>query len=329
HAHYSTLLLDGLYGPLIVKEPEDHKIFGYVDETTIMMSDWYYYQSEQIEDAYRYYNNLHSYLDPIPETVPDSGLINGRNGECPRQHGCKYNEGFSEFIFEKGKRIRIRLINASSMSSFLFSVDDHLIQIIEVEGTLVKPSEKLHYISIGVSQRYSIIISQVNNSTSTNNYWMRATFQAKCLRSTTPQEKLRKLPKEVKAIVRYNLNDKSIPRTKSWVNESVGCIDSELKGLIPYYEQNVLSPTVELKLQIIMGVNNSMVNPTPLSSVASLSRGFNPSIFLRDSNTLLELYRGTEFNISLNFYEFEKIEVVDIFLISSNSFKCSIGIVHL
>ncbi|CAG8438392.1 11737_t:CDS:2 [Acaulospora colombiana] len=319
HGHYFTQLLDGLYGPLIVKDTKDQEIFGYDDETTIIMSDWYYDMSEDVSNTYANYIHYNSYANPIPEPVPDNGLINGKNGECPRQYGCESNDGFSEFIFKQGKRIRIRLINASSLMSFLFTIDDHLIQIIEVEGTIVKPSENLHFVAVGVSQRYSIIISQANSSIPTNNYWMRAIFQAECLRSTTPQEELKKLPKEVKAIVRYDPDDKSLPRTQTWVNESVRCIEGELTGLVPYYEQNVLDPTVELKMQIIMDVDSPEKNETPLGSIATLSRGFNPPVVFTNSNTILELYRGAEFPVSLNSYTFEAIEVVDIFLISNEN----------
>lgn len=49
-------------------------------------------------------------------------------------------------IFEKGKRYLIRLINASTESGLIFSIDNHLLQIIDSDFVPIHPfkNESIH-----------------------------------------------------------------------------------------------------------------------------------------------------------------------------------------
>ena len=50
----------------------------------------------------------------------------------------------------QGKRILLRLINASTDTAYIFSIDDHELEIIGADLVPVKPYRKTHlYIGIG------------------------------------------------------------------------------------------------------------------------------------------------------------------------------------
>src|SRR5688572_13018766 len=63
----------------------------------------------------------------------------------------------------------------------MFSIDEHKLEIIEVDGIYVKPYtvEKL---PINVAQRYSVIVKADREI---KNYWIRATIQETCVANNT------------------------------------------------------------------------------------------------------------------------------------------------
>lgn len=69
----------------------------------------------------------------------DSTLINGK-GRIPG--GPKVDLAIVNV--QKDKRYRLRILSISCEPSFLFSVDGHNLQVIEVEGTSVWPVDVTH-----------------------------------------------------------------------------------------------------------------------------------------------------------------------------------------
>jgi FtsP/CotA-like multicopper oxidase with cupredoxin domain len=74
------------------------------------------------------------------------------------------------------KRTRLRLINHSSFMSLWFSIDNHTLSIVEMDGIEVEPiSARGVYVNVG--QRYSVI---VHTDQTPGNYYMRATLPQTC-----------------------------------------------------------------------------------------------------------------------------------------------------
>ncbi|KAN0114014.1 laccase [Russula decolorans] len=152
HSHFQNQYCDGLRGPLIIYDPHDPQKYLYDidnDDTVITLGDWYHYLSTHPE---------------IPPSF-NSTLINGK-GRYPG--GPQAPLAIVNVI--QGKRYRFRLVSISCDPSFLFSIDNHTMTVIEVEGTNVQPLP-IDAVEIFAGQRYSVVVT-ANQPVS--NYWIRA-----------------------------------------------------------------------------------------------------------------------------------------------------------
>lgn len=75
--------------------------------------------------------------------------------------------GIRDFVLtvDPDKRYLLRLIGATTLSTVVFSIDQHPMTIVEVDGTLIKPKENVTSVEISSGQRYAVIIetkSQAN-----------------------------------------------------------------------------------------------------------------------------------------------------------------------
>ncbi|KAH9963959.1 laccase [Lactifluus volemus] len=152
HSHFKNQYCDGLRGALIIDDPNDPQKYLYDvdnDATVITLADWYHYLSTQ--------------APAIPAF--NSTLINGK-GRFPG--GPPVDIAFVNVT--QGQRYRFRLVSISCDPSFTFSIDNHTMTVIEVEGINVQPL-LVDSIRIFAGQRYSVV---VNANQPINNYWLRA-----------------------------------------------------------------------------------------------------------------------------------------------------------
>ncbi|KAF5364359.1 hypothetical protein D9756_001110 [Leucocoprinus leucothites] len=153
HSHFGEQYCDGIRGGFIVydRENDPHKDMYDVDDesTVISISEWY-----------------HSYAVSLRGIVlANSTLINGVG---------RYVGGppvpLSVVKVDPGKRYRLRLISMSCAPYFTFSIDNHDLTVIEVEGTPIIPYT-VNTIPLYAGQRYSVVL---NANQPTDNYWIRA-----------------------------------------------------------------------------------------------------------------------------------------------------------
>ncbi|RIB25929.1 Multicopper oxidase [Gigaspora rosea] len=232
HSHHLAQYVDGVLGAIIVKDPDDPYQNDYDEEVVILLSDWYHNET---------FTLLNYYLSPASkglEPRPDNGLINGRNiYNCkwaPVSYKCIDNAGLSKFNFVPGKRYRLRVINTSALLSFTFSIDEHAMDVIEVEGMMTK-RHTIHRLIINVAQRYSVIVTA---DKLVSNFWMRADLQIKCYYAIGIEH----LNSYVKAIVHYEGANHLDPTTKGWaenLNRLNNCIDLNTSDLKPFFPENV------------------------------------------------------------------------------------------
>ncbi|KAF8176910.1 Cupredoxin [Mycena galopus ATCC 62051] len=142
---------DGVVGPLIVHPTAGNppSIPAYDSEMIVQLSDWYH----QLAASY-----VATFLSPegtdgIPgaEPVPDTGIINGL--------GQYHTKGY-----------RLRLIHTGSFPATRFSLDDHVLTVIEADGTFVTPVQ-VAGLTLGVAQRYSVLVT---TNRAPGLYWMRS-----------------------------------------------------------------------------------------------------------------------------------------------------------
>lgn len=82
--------------------------------------------------------------------------------------------------FERGKRYLLRLINTAFDSQFIFSIDNHTLEVIASDFVPIKPYNAT-YVSVGIGQRYHVIVNATDPLGTNGSYWIR-TYKADCFR---------------------------------------------------------------------------------------------------------------------------------------------------
>ncbi|KAI9671963.1 MAG: hypothetical protein M1817_002306 [Caeruleum heppii] len=190
HSHLGTQYTDGLFGPLIIHSPTE-QVPPVDEEKIVFMGDWYHTYSSVL---------VASYLNPTSKWANESGvealadnlLMNGRNTyDCSVQSStyppnktatsCTGGDVYVTKV-ESDKKYRLRLINHSTFFSFWFSVDNHTIEIVEIDGVPIEPITN-RGVNVNIGQRYSVI---VHANQTAGNYHMRATFPTSCFLPFVP-----------------------------------------------------------------------------------------------------------------------------------------------
>ncbi|KAK9452583.1 Cupredoxin [Dipodascopsis uninucleata] len=213
HSHFGTQYQDGLVGPLVVHSTEEDDLVGdlYDYDQIIMVQDWYHDVASSYVDAYLAPDNENT------EPVPDNGLINGRaffNCSLTPDATCYQDQALrATFDFEENKTYRFRVINTGGFAEIDFSIDDHLLYVIEADGTIVHPVE-VHKTTVAVAQRYSVLMTANVSNPDTTAFWVRAELNKFCFKTENSI-----LDTGVKGIARYiNSTDAEVTTTNtdSW-----------------------------------------------------------------------------------------------------------------
>ncbi|KAK2467180.1 hypothetical protein APHAL10511_000729 [Amanita phalloides] len=152
HSHHATQYCDGLRGPLVIYDPNDPlgSLYDVDNEATVItLADWYHIPS------------------PSAGFIPtaNSTLINGLG----RYVGGP-NSPLAVIDVQPNTRYRFRLVSISCDPNFTFSISNHTMTIIEVDGIETKPLT-VDSIQIFAGQRYSFVLK---TNQPVDNYWIRA-----------------------------------------------------------------------------------------------------------------------------------------------------------
>jgi hypothetical protein len=228
HSHYSVQYADGTVGPMTLHGPSSAPY----DEAKlpILMTDWGHNSAFQaveiglkdpsivlngIGNITRYNNNITATL-PIPAPYTIS--------------------------FTRAKRYLLRLINTSFEATFIFSIDNHMLQIVGSDFVPIHPYSNTSVL-IGLGQRYHVIVTalpQSNDGTpppADGNFWIR-TWQANCFRFDQSQASP---GYEQTGILRYG-GSQALPTTSQWEGISFGCSDETYTSLVPILPWTVGPP---------------------------------------------------------------------------------------
>ncbi|KAF5360236.1 hypothetical protein D9757_012888 [Collybiopsis confluens] len=168
--------VDGLRAPLVLHPPKE--AYTYDEEFTIILGDWYHTEHSVLLEQFINIANPGG-----AEPVPDSGLIyfaqtgsylgpiSGTNPSSVTS-AVGFNDN-ATLPFQPSKTYRLRIINTSAFGMFYFWIDGHDMRIIEVDGTDTE-EYPISLISLSVAQRYSILVTARNDSSS--NWAIHANF---------------------------------------------------------------------------------------------------------------------------------------------------------
>jgi Multicopper oxidase len=137
----------------------------------------------------------------------------------------------------RAKRYLLRLINTSFDSTFIFSIDNHWLQIIGADFVPIEPYYNTTLL-IGIGQRYNVIVEadpvagDKNPLQGDGNYWIRTWVAKNCGTQGTGKYY------EQTGILRYDNTSTSNPNSTQWPISSYRCSDetySSLKPKLPWF----------------------------------------------------------------------------------------------
>lgn len=275
HSHYGSQFNDGAFGPFIVHSSAEPYRNKYQGDIIVFLSDWYHTFSNILTAQYlnatgvvyapvdqgvdhepirpcnttECYENVPSqnYTQPgqptsVSEPKPDSALFNGLNfWNCSTTSGEGCDGGRFIPTIEHGKTYRLRLINSGAYATQMFTVDNHLIQVIEADGNDVntKFNTPLEGINIAPAQRYSVLL---NADASIGNYYMRTRNALNCSFALEYFANAPGYTGEALAVLHY---DGAGPVTHTVGEQHAStlqdyCVDPEPSTLTPYWSTGSL-----------------------------------------------------------------------------------------
>lgn len=160
HSHVGTQLDRGLYGPLIIEDPDEKA--DYDEELVLVLDDWIDgtgTNPDQVLENLR--KNGMKPMEPggpgVSPTTPlgaDGGdvtyphfLINGRVPTDPQVRD-----------YRAGQRIRLRVINAGSDTAFRIAIPDASLNVIATDGYPVMPAQAKSVI-LGMGERVDATVT--------------------------------------------------------------------------------------------------------------------------------------------------------------------------
>ncbi|KAF9060315.1 laccase [Rhodocollybia butyracea] len=152
---FSVQYGDGLRGPIVIydsADPNQH-LYDVDDESTVItIADWFHPTSLQL-------------LAALAPPNADATLINGKG-----RYAGGPDTPLAVIQVEHGKRYRFRLIDMAFDAFHAFSIDQHDLKIIEVDGINTEP-HTVNFIQLYPAQRYSFVL---NADQKIDNYRIRA-----------------------------------------------------------------------------------------------------------------------------------------------------------
>ncbi|KAL6309474.1 multicopper oxidase [Sparassis latifolia] len=238
HAHSATQYSDGIVGALVVHS-KNESVPSYDGDLALQLSDLYHVFSPIALQEYFTPGGLAGI--PGTEPVPDGGTINGIG-----QYGS-YNSSFFNVTLEANKTYRLRLINPGTFVAMTFSVDNHMLTVIEGDGTAVDPYP-VSSVSTAVGQRYSVLLT--TNQTA-GAYFMRAGLDQGAFGYNNPATQL-----EIRGVIRYGVENDTMPDMSLLNNPPLLPVDApkamDTGNLVPVGGGPAPEPTFNTSVTISM-----------------------------------------------------------------------------
>lgn len=260
HSHYSVQYADGAVGPMTLHGPMSAE-YDEAISPPLIMTDW----------------GHNSAFLALYEKLKDKDiLLNGRgsivnfNNKAQNTSIIKspYNITFESP--QEGKRVKkylLRVINTSFDTTFVFSIDNHKLQMVSTDFVPIHPYTNTSVL-VGIGQRYNVIVealplanSETGPLAGDGNYWIR-TWASPCNGNQGGSPGYEKT-----GILRYNQSSEASPSTQAWKNVSTTCSDEEFYKLHPILPWKVGNPVNSLNSDSFdLWVNGSLPRSYPLAA---------------------------------------------------------------
>lgn len=186
HAHTSVQYTDGLFGPIVIHDPEE-RVPPYSDDQVLFIGDHYHaHASTLLLESYLLPASVWSPDIPGVEPMPDNFLLNGQHiYDCavesttyhsPPDNPCS-GGALAQTFTQANSTLRLRLISHSSFTSTWFSIDNHTLTLVEIDGVEISPIPNLRGVYLNLGQRLSVLVTTSNTPGS---YRMRANMPQSC-----------------------------------------------------------------------------------------------------------------------------------------------------
>ncbi|KAK6080914.1 Laccase-2-like protein 4 [Seiridium cupressi] len=207
HSHFALQAWAGVFGPIVINGPASANYDE--DMGVVFLNDWTHQTPDEL------------FVEAETRGPPnqDNGLINGVNVWGDDDSEDQVGERWST-TFVSGTSYRLRIVSGAIDSTFKFSIDNHILQVISSDLVPIEPYETT-VLSVGNGQRYDVIVT-ADQGHIADSFWMRAIPQASC--STNTQQT------NIKGIIYYDRST-TVPSTTGY-DYTDGC-DDETANLVP------------------------------------------------------------------------------------------------
>ncbi|KXJ91823.1 multicopper oxidase-domain-containing protein [Microdochium bolleyi] len=239
HSHYSVQYADGLQGPLTIHGPSSMNF----DEPKkpIILTDWGH--NSAFQSVYTKQLKFPSIL------LNGHGNVTRVNNyikaalEIPKPYELDF-ESVEEVptALGKPKKYLLRIINTSFSSTFIFSIDNHYLNMASADFVPIEPYQNTSLL-VGIGQRYNVIVEAQPETTGHDNpipedgnFWIRTWLAEGCSGGLKDSAS----PGYEKAgVLRYHKSSMAEPRSKPWPKVAKKCSDEDAKSLRPILKWNI------------------------------------------------------------------------------------------
>lgn len=234
HSHYSVQYADGAAGPITIHGPSSADWDDAISPPLIM-TDWYHKSAFYV---------LHNGKDNGGKDI----LLNGRGNITKFDNSITAKTDIKPALNitfdppKPGERIKkylLRVINTSFDTTFVFSIDNHLLKVVSADFVPILPYSNTS-ILVGIGQRYNVIVEANplgDDLDPYGNYWIRTQI-VNCFRGSNQGD----AGYDQTGILRYNKSSKLDPTSKQWSNIGLSCSDETYTSLSPVLPWIVGSP---------------------------------------------------------------------------------------
>ena len=146
HGHAGLTAAAGLHGPLIVRERDARRLPPYDGEATLLLSDFWRMPLDALRTgllqrapAFRWVGD------------PDALLVNGINANANASHTATV-------ALPRGATVRLRLINAASLSCLSLAAEGHSLRVVQADGADVAPLDAGEVL-LNAGERLSVLLT--------------------------------------------------------------------------------------------------------------------------------------------------------------------------
>ncbi|KAK3387315.1 multicopper oxidase-domain-containing protein [Podospora didyma] len=294
HSHYSIQYADGLVGPITIHGPSSRP-YDVAPDMPLLMTDWIHNSAfEAITD--HHFANASILLNGIGDVNLWSET--GKNIVPPSDIPTPYTLTFNKT--DPPTKYLLRLINTSFRTTFVFSIDNHLLNVVGVDFVPIHNYSTTSVV-VGIGQRYHVIVEaapQPNGAyppVTDGNFWIRTSVPRDCTDGHGPPPNP---AYNQTGILRYDNTSTATPTSNSWDDANLReCADEPYASMTPVVAWTLAPPVNgngrgenELITDGVTNVTNFSLayfalNPIEVTDLQPLQIDYGDPTFLELNNT--------------------------------------------